>query len=119
MNAPSMSPAMDTVKPKARKTKGAKSVKTDPTKNVKATIVMSRKLDFLLSSIASYRDLDRSELAVSLIEFGIREKHGHLYSILKGLEPEKSSKARADDSGEITDRQDGAPGVSSDEREAA
>lgn len=119
MNTPTMSPAADTAKPKARKTKGSKSVKTDPAKNVKATIVMSRKLDFLLSTIASYRDMERSELAASLIEAGLRENHGHLYYALRQFEPEKAVKAKPDASGDTTDRAVGGPGVRDDAEVAA
>jgi hypothetical protein len=108
--------------PRSRKRQGAKSRKTDQPKvagTVKATIVMSRNLDFLLSSIASYRGVDRSTLAASLIDKGLRSDQGDLYRALSSFKPEKAGKASHDAPDANSDRADGGLGVRDDADVAA
>jgi hypothetical protein len=102
MEAITMTGASETMMPRSRKRQSPKSGKTDRPKaagTVKATIVMSRNLDFLLSSIASYRGVDRSTLAASLIDKGLRNDQGELYRALSSFHPEKAGKASRDASG--------------------
>ncbi len=117
-----MTNAADATMPRSRKRQGAKSRKTDQPKaagTVKATIVMSRDLDFLLTGIASYRGLDRSTLAARLIEQGLKKDQPDLFQALSSFKPERAVRVKPDASGESNDRQGGASGVSSDAEEAA
>jgi hypothetical protein len=88
------------VSPSARG-QGRKSRKADRSKSddtVKATIVMDRKLHWVLSSIAGNQGMDGSELAASLIERGLRERHSKLYENLSLFEvksPPKKEKIAA------------------------
>jgi hypothetical protein len=75
---------------RSRKPHGRTSARADKLKDdsrVKATIVMDRKLHWLLSSIAGNQGMDGSELAASLIERGLRERHSRLYEALADFEP--------------------------------
>jgi hypothetical protein len=74
------------------------------TERVKSTIVMDRDLDFLLGSIAHHQDMERSELAVSLIERGLRDHYGPLYEALRPFTVKMADKASRDDSGVEEDR---------------
>jgi hypothetical protein len=84
--------------PKPHKTSRAKAGKADRPKagtTVKSTIVLDRKLDFLLSSVASYRDINRSTLAADLIERGLKQHHEKVYAALCNLNPEKARKGKS------------------------
>ena len=89
----------ETTLPKPRKTSSRAAAKTDPPTsrgNVKATIVMSRKLNFLLTTIAGYREMDRSTLARQLIEEGLKRDQPDLFKANEKFHPEKARKAKSD-----------------------
>jgi hypothetical protein len=67
----------------ATERKAAKRQKPRSADAVKATIVMSGDLHFVLGSVAARRSMDRSELAVKLIKQGLRTKtYSDLYNAL-------------------------------------
>jgi hypothetical protein len=97
-----MIPTAETAIRKPRKPQGRTSAKPDGRKDdgkVKATIVMDRKLHWLLSSIAGNQGMDGSELAALLIDRGLRERHSRLYEALDQFTPKASRRARPDASG--------------------
>jgi hypothetical protein len=110
-----MTTAADTATLRAPKAKRAKSVKTDKPKDgrtVKATIVMDVKLHCLLSSIAPFLGLNCSELAVDLIERGLKERHEAMYNALDGFKPKVRKQAKPASSVVDNDSADTDGGVS-------
>jgi hypothetical protein len=99
-----ISPSVDTSIQKDRQRQKARSAKTDRPKDgstVKATIVMDRKLHCLLSSIARFQDMDGSELAVELIEKGLKgDRYAGFVQALDPFTPKVRKKAKADGPGD-------------------
>jgi hypothetical protein len=84
---------------KARQPHSRTSARPDSRKDdgrVKATIVMDRKLHWLLSSIAGNQGMDGSELAALLIDRGLKERHAKLYLALEAFTPKVARKAKPD-----------------------
>jgi hypothetical protein len=97
-----MTPTAEPTIKKTRKAQGRTSTKADRQKDdgrVKATIVMDRKLHCLLSSIATFQDMDGSELAALLIDRGLKERHRELYDALYVFEPKVAKRAKPDAQG--------------------
>jgi hypothetical protein len=117
-----MTTAADPSTAKRGKAQGGRSAKTDRLKSataVKATIVMDQKLHCLLSSIATFQGMNGSELAVKLIDRGLKASYSDLYEALQPFNPKSSKRAKADASGDTTDRAAEGFGVSGDEAAAA
>lgn len=117
-----MTTSADPSTARARKPQVSRSGKTDRPKDghrVKKTIVMDRKLESLLMAIASFQDMDASELAAILIDRGLRERHPKLYDALCPFEPKIARRAKPDASVDTTDRAGGGLGVRDDEAAAA
>jgi hypothetical protein len=74
---------------------------------VKATVVMSRDLDFILGAVAGHQDMNRSELAVKLIRKGLKTDHPALYTALLKFTKlsDQSDKANGEESSGDNDRQ--------------
>jgi len=117
-----MSTSVDQSIQRSRKAQGAKSAEPDrrtSESRVKKTIVMDRRLESLLIAIAGFQDMDASELAVKLIDAGLKRSHGDLYDALQPFKPKISRKSKADASVDTTDRATEGLGVSGDAEQAA